>query len=684
MAYIVDIEDIIKNYELKNNEGFLYCLFEAVSNALYCSVDNEDIKISIKFTREYKANEILKDSENCIKSFEIKDNGTGFTDKNFELFARRFYKTNHDCGKGLGRIAFIKVFDTININSYFTEKNKFFNRNFIFNTSEIQDNKKEIKGKHNVETTISFTNIKSVYQKNTLYKDIDYYYKEIINHFYIFLYYLIENNKTFEIKLTDDSGKISERIINTEKLKQDIVKKEEFVIENKNNLEGIEDKIKFEILHIKTKNIAENKALYVVDERSAGEINNLNLPPYLLEDKKGNNYYYNAYLKSPYFNKFLNESRTILSLPTNANNPNNSFVTAEQIEKMLKERTDKFLNYEIKILNEKNEERIKKVLSANNNNKIANNKAYLYMLSDEKIKGELLSKIKYKSTDKDVILKIKDFHEELQLKTVEKINKLLEDIKKDKQELSFNELQMQINELINKVNIENSVNLSSYIMYRKYVLNLFNKALEFYKSNTKQNEELFHNLLLPKHKVNNIDSNLWLLDDFYLYFDGSSEVSIKDIKINGKNIIKDLNEEEEEMLNEFNKKRLDKRLDLLFFPEEGKCIIIELKDPSVGVNENAQQMDKYAELLANFISPEFSIDHFYTYLLTDNFNKYDKPNGYRKIYNLDGFVRNSNDIKNYDDDKIIANQYSEVIRYTDIYERAKKRNEIFFQKLNIS
>ena len=142
MAYIVDIEDIIKNYELKNNEGFLYCLFEAVSNALYCSVDNEDIKISIKFTREYKANEILKDSENCIKSFEIKDNGTGFTDKNFELFARRFYKTNHDCGKGLGRIAFIKVFDTININSYFTEKNKFLNRNFIFNKSEIKYNKK--------------------------------------------------------------------------------------------------------------------------------------------------------------------------------------------------------------------------------------------------------------------------------------------------------------------------------------------------------------------------------------------------------------------------------------------------------------------------------------------------------------------------------------------------------------
>ena len=684
MAYIVDIEDIIKNYELKNNEGFLYCLFEAVSNALYCSVDNEDIKISIKFTREYKANEILKDSENCIKSFEIKDNGTGFTDKNFELFARRFYKTNHDCGKGLGRIAFIKVFDTVNINSYFKENNKIFNRKFIFDTSQIQDNKKEITKQHNIETTISFTNIKPIYQKNTLSKDIEYYYKEIINHFYIFLYYLIENNKTFEIKLTDDSGKISERIINTEKLKQDSIKKEEFTIENKNNLEGIDNKIKFEILHIKTKNVAENKALYVVDERAAGEINNLNLPPYLLEDKKGNNYYYNVYLKSPYFNRFLNESRTKLSLPTNTNNYTNSFITVEQIEKLLKERTDKFLNYEIKILEGKNEERIKKVLSDNNNNKIANNKAYLYMLSDKKIKGELLSKIKYKSTDKDVILKIKDFHEELQLRTVEKINKLLEDIKSTKEENFFNEIQMQISELINKVNIENSVNLSSYIMYRKYVLNLFNKALELYKSTTKQNEELFHNLLLPKHKVNNMDSNLWLLDDFFLYFDGSSEVSIKDIKINGKNIIRDLNEEEEKMLNEFNKKRLDKRLDLLFFPEEGKCVIIELKAPSVGVKDNIQQMDKYAELLANFISSNFTINQFYTYLLTDNFNKYDKPNGYRKIYGINGFVRDSNNIKDYDTDITIANQYSEVIRYTDLYERAKKRNKIFFSKLNIN
>jgi len=123
----------------------------------------------------------------------------------------------------------------------------------------------------------------------------------------------------------------------------------------------------------------------------------------------------------------------------------------------------------------------------------------------------------------------------------------------------------------------------------------------------------------------------------------------------------------------------------LFFPEEKKCIIIELKDPKAKVDENVLQMDRYAQLIANFVKPEYRIEQFYTYLITDNFNKYDKPgNGYRKIYGMDGFVRSSAEVKSFEDDHPIADQYSEVIRYTDIYGRARKRNEVFFTKLGVS
>ncbi|MDR2098355.1 MAG: hypothetical protein LBP37_07535 [Spirochaetaceae bacterium] len=78
MYYQVDINDVVRNYELSESEGFLFCLFEAVSNALYCCANNQDIRITVRFTRNYKANDIIKDNDNFITALSVTDNGTGF------------------------------------------------------------------------------------------------------------------------------------------------------------------------------------------------------------------------------------------------------------------------------------------------------------------------------------------------------------------------------------------------------------------------------------------------------------------------------------------------------------------------------------------------------------------------------------------------------------------------------
>lgn len=235
-----------------------------------------------------------------------------------------------------------------------------------------------------------------------------------------------------------------------------------------------------------------------------------------------------------------------------------------------------------------------------------------------------------------------------------------------------------------QVNEENSVELSSYIMYRKYVLNLFEKTLEKSKIENITDEAFFHNLFFKKNTNIAQQSNIWLFDDQFLYFDGVSEIKLENITINNNKIIReDLTKEELELLNEFNTKRLDKRIDLLFFPSESKCIIIELKSPNKGLDVNIGQMDNYVKLIANYIKPEYKIEQFYTFLITDNFNKTDYPSGYKKIYGLDGFYRTSIDVPNFENGITIANQYSEIIKYTDIYKRAKNRNNIFFEKLNI-
>jgi hypothetical protein len=685
--YQVDINDVVRNYEFKDDEGFLYCLFEAVSNALYCSVNNKDIKVVVQFTREYKANELIKDDDNFITAISVTDNGIGFTNENYDKFTKNLYKTNHDGGKGLGRVAFLKVFKDVHIESYFKENGKCYSRNFRFDTDKIKDPIKEIDDKSKLETTVYFKNIKSHFRDDTK-KTTEYYAEKILNHFYIFLHYLLEKKKTFEIKIIDDSGKVSEEIINSAKLRADIVRKDSFNIQDPFALDGL-GIVSFDLLHIKTKNIKGNKASYVVDERSAGEITKLNMPPCLLEDANGFTFYYYVYLKSDFFNRFLNDSRTRLSIPTEGRNPNKRFITEERITEQLQKKIDSFLEYELSVLEEKTEKRINNALTDDKNNLTVNNKSYLYILADDETKKELLSKIKFNDTEKDVIKKTRSFHEELQAKTINQVNQIIEKLKSDKKtgnaKIDYVKLEAEFRSLVHKVNVENSVNLSSYIMYRKYILDLFNEGLEYYKESKEYNESFFHNILLQKNTHNSIDSNLWMLDDMFLFFEGTSEQPITSITIKGEKAIRDLTEAEIKMLDEFNKRRLERRIDLLFFPEEKQCIIIELKDPKLGTDVGVCQLDNYAKLLANFLKPDFSITFFHTYLITDNFNVFDKPgNGFRKIYGIDGFVRHSVDISDYYSNLTIANQYTEVIRYTDIYERAKKRHKIFMHKLNIA
>jgi hypothetical protein len=254
----VEVDDVVRNYEFDNDEGFLYCLFEAVSNALYCSVNKKDIKITVQFIREYKANELTKDDDNFITALSVTDNGIGFTNENFGKFTKTIYKTNHEGGKGLGKIAFLKVFRDVFIESSFKENGKYYSRNFKFDTGKIKDPRKEIDEKSKLETTVYFKRIKNDFRHDTK-KTTEYYAEQLLDHFYVFLHYLLEKKKKFEIKIIDDSGKISEEIINSTKLGADIVINDSFSIQDPLGLDGL-GTILFDILHIKTKNIKGNKA----------------------------------------------------------------------------------------------------------------------------------------------------------------------------------------------------------------------------------------------------------------------------------------------------------------------------------------------------------------------------------------------------------------------------------------
>ena len=121
-------------------ENTLIPLFEAIMNSIH--------SVQERFGEEWtKKGEISiaverNDSEHPV-SFRVEDNGTGLNKNNFDSF--RTYDSRYKLkkgGKGVGRLTWLKVFESIGINSIYQDGDDFSQRKFDFvldNDNAIQD-----------------------------------------------------------------------------------------------------------------------------------------------------------------------------------------------------------------------------------------------------------------------------------------------------------------------------------------------------------------------------------------------------------------------------------------------------------------------------------------------------------------------------------------------------------------
>lgn len=179
-------------------------------------------------------------------------------------------------------------------------------------------------------------------------------------------------------------------------------------------------------------------------------------------------------------------------------------------------------------------------------------------------------------------------------------------------------------------------------------------------------------------------SDLWLISEEYIYFKGNSEKRFKDIKINGEKIFKsEFSEEENEYLNSLGEKRLINRPDVLLFPEEGKCIIIEFKAPDVNVSEHLSQINFYANLLLNYTDPKFGFKRFYGYLIGESIEDRDVRGRVSAIERSEHFgfwFKPSETVVGFDGHQD-GSLYTEIIKFSSLLARAKMRNKMFIEML---
>ena len=312
----------------------------------------------------------------------------------------------------------------------------------------------------------------------------------------------------------------------------------------------------------------------------------------------------------------------------------------------------------------------------------------MFLLDEEHLRN---IKIGINDTDDQILNKVyeadakvaakRDAQLKRQVCNISKLNPSADSYDKD--------LMDQIDELVKTIPLQNRTALTKYVARRKLVLDVFDKILFkqlIIQKTSERNidEKLLHNLIFQQSSDNPEESDLWLINEDFIYFKGNSEYKLNEVEVDGTPIFKDeFTKEEEEYLNALGENRKIKKPDVLLFPEEGKCIIIEFKNPDVNVGEHLNQINRYASLIRNFTCDEFQFDTFYGYFIGQSINNRDVRSfdgDFKPSYQFEYLFRPAKTIPG-DGNRSDGSLYTEVIKYSTLLERAKNRNKIFIEKL---
>lgn len=679
--------------DVKKSNTSLSPIFEAFTNAL------EAIKIKEKSNTGSKKGEIVISiyvEELTDKSFEfreihISDTGIGFNEKEFKRF--NTFKDNSKGYKNLGsgRIQYVHYFDRTVFRSEFIEEGLFYEREFVMSKSKpFLDKNAIVKIKYCKHSSGKETNTKITFsgllEKSNIYNGMtDQTLKDDLIKRY--LYYFCFNSEDLP-KITIDyfvgnklnsTAGISKLDIPLFDKRENISIQYNRVSKNAKSIEKIDKKEEFVLTTYRiSSNILDSNDLKLISKGEVVEETKINLTGISKSDLIHGNKYL-VLVSGNYIDERDSNVRGELNIPTRHSNDvlnlfNNEVIFIEDIEENVNSKLVS-LYPEIEIV-------------INRHKKELENIKEMFLIGDEND-----AEISLNDDDKKIIEKFYEAQAKKEARIDASLKQSIDRLENlDTTSKTYErDLEQEINRIVKIIPEQNKRTLSHYVARRKLVLELFgkirNKGLKI-QSESKRNkdEALIHNLLFHQKSTDSYGSDLWIINEEFIYFQGHSEFKLKDLKIENKKVFRtEFGEEEERYLNSLDKKRLESRPDVLLFPEEEKCIIIEFKAPNVDASDHLTQINKYATLIRNYTTSDFDIKLFYGYLIGEAIEPNDVMSGvttFEYSKNFDYLFSPSQKVRHFNGGEN-GSIYTEVLKYSSLLQRAELRNNIFIKKLGL-
>lgn len=627
-------------------------LFEAITNSIHAIEDRFGLeRVSDGFIHIR-----IERSGQKVESYGIDDNGEGLTPENYKSFITSdSVKKIIRGGKGVGRLLWLKVFNEVQVSSYY-ELNKEINKlSFLFKNNDISPiSKKEIKladTNSSIGTSIRMTNMFSSFQNRAPIKS-DTIKNEIIRHF---ISYLI-SDKSPQFIYFDDDGKanLSEYFRDHifESQTQDITI----------TLDG-NSSINLNIQHLLVSKslrdieIGYNTIYLNADGRNAER--------YDIDTQLGlkhirSEYVYMGIVSSEHFNNYVNQERTHLSIDQK---------DKELIKRQIFESVKQFLHEDIEEIRKDQREKAEKTIRLNPRfisisedlDSFLDSKIPLSMRNEEEI--HLAFEREYRRVRNRIS---KEFLGAIASKNAANVKE------KTKNYIGF-------------VNEDIKNNLAEYVIRRKAVLDLVQTSQGYEDPEKKKHylEEIIHDYICPlranSDDLTYEDHNLWLIDDrlaFYNYF--ASDRPIKTFQPENK----DRKEPDIALFNV--------GLGLRRTGSDQPVVIVEFKRPGredyandrpveqiikyvISLRENGSIKDKSGRVIS-FINKNTSFIGYIVADLTEGLKR-----------SLIGTIVNRPTADGvgkwgFEDE---MRTYIEVIPYEKLFRDAQARNEIFFDKLKL-
>ena len=201
----------------------------------------------------------------------------------------------------------------------------------------------------------------------------------------------------------------------------------------------------------------------------------------------------------------------------------------------------------------------------------------------------------------------------------------------------------------------------------------------------RKDEQIIHSIFFPMRKdsTETVDHDIWLLSEEYQYYDYiASDMPLAKIKWNDDTNVfeSDIDDALREVLAKRTADNGGKRPDIAIFSKEGSAIIVEFKAPGVSTDEHIGDLSEYAQLLA--AKSGGKLKKFYGYLIGVTVNTLRLSGNWTKFPTGKGLFQSSA-LLDPNTRLPLGETYFEILHFSDVIDRAKKRIGIYQDKLKL-